>query len=145
MTGSFRTDAAFSPIKGTMSSMDSNSAVTRNATLWVVLLLGIFAVGAVVFGVAAHSGGSEGSYGYDGMMGGGGGWGWMWGLGALMMVLPFVLLILVLVLLASPRTGASAPLATVSTDPTSEAKTRLARGEITIEEYRQLLKELSVQ
>ena len=124
--------------------MVSRQAADRNVARWVILLLGIFAAGAVLFGVAAHSGGSEGSYGYGGMMGGGDEWGWMWVLGALMMVLPFILLVVVLVLLVPQPAVQSAPTVSSSTDPAALAKIRLARGEITTEEYHQLLKELSI-
>lgn len=106
--------------------MVSNRVNNRSVALWIILLLGLFAVGAIIFGVAAHAGSSESSYGYGGMMGGGGEWGWMWGLGVLLMVSPFVLVIAILAVLAPGRPEVLAPQVIGGAHPNADPKLREA-------------------
>lgn len=109
---------------------------------WIALaLIGVIVVVAVV-GVAFALA-STGTSGYGWMMGGGTGWGWMWGVGALMMAIPLLFLVLLIALLvrsASPPVVAVP--ATSPSDPTTEARIRYARGELTSEQFRQVLTDL---
>lgn len=109
---------------------------------WILLVI-VAVVIFVFLATLALALGSAGNTGYGWMMGGDGGWGWMWGVGALMMTVPLFLLVLLFVVLfrsASPPTlvvPANPP-----TDPATEARLRYARGEISAEQFRQVLNDL---
>ena len=124
-----------------MSNDGSRSQANRSLIWIVTVLVGIVIVVALAAVVLAF--GSSGSSGYGWMMGGGGGWGWMWGVGALMMAIPLILLVvLIFVLLrsANPPTGVMPP--SPMTDPVTAARLRYARGELTPEQFRQVLADL---
>jgi uncharacterized membrane protein len=105
-----------------------------------VLLVALIAVVGVLVAVAAQYGGG-GGYGWDWMMGGG--WGSMWVVGSLMMLIPILALVLLLALLFRPSTQNPILLSpTPPVDATTTVRMRYARGEITSEQYRQILSDL---
>jgi putative membrane protein len=72
---------------------------------------------------------------WDHMNGWGGGWMWLWG------VAMMALLVVLIVWLVRATTGSTGPWRSKTTDPTDKAREilaeRLARGELSIEEYRE--------
>ena len=104
-----------------------------------VLLVALVAVVGVLVAVAVQYGGG-GGYGWDWMMGGG--WGSMWVVGSLMMLIPVLFLILLLALLFRPTTTPILLPSGPAPDATSTVRMRYARGEITSEQYRQILSDL---
>jgi putative membrane protein len=85
--------------------------------------------------------------GFGGMMGGGLGWVGM--LIGLVVTIAVIVGVIVLVVWLVRRTSKSAPVSVVPTAPNQAAKdiasARYARGEITREEYQQILTDLSAQ
>lgn len=123
-------------------SSKAESAQGNRSLAWIVL-----AIAAVVILVAAGAWlaalSSSGSSGYGWMMGGSAGWGWMWGLGALMMAVPLIFLVLLISLLLRPVPPAPVTVpASHSPDPVTVARLRFARGELTSDQFRQVLNDL---
>jgi uncharacterized membrane protein len=110
---------------------------------WLLpLLVALVGAGAVILVVAAlTTPANPGGYGW--MMGGNGSWAWMWGAGALMMAIPLIFLILLFTLILRPLSPQPAVVTTASpANPLAELRVRYARGEITAEQYRQVLGDL---
>ncbi len=120
--------------------MQTGPARVREDRRWLLPLVAILIGAFVVFGLLAALAASAPSGSYGWMMGGN--WGWMWGAGALMMVIPVVFLLLVLFLLLRPTPPSAIMAVPPPADPTLEIRMRYARGEITTEQYRQMLTEL---
>lgn len=124
-----------------MSTGTPTLPATRSLGWIALVIVGLVVVVALVG--LAFALGSAGNSGYGWMMGGGAGWGWMWGVGALMMVVPLVFLVLLLVVLVR---SANPPAMIVSSsppvDPVTEARVRYARGELTADQFRQVLSDL---
>lgn len=124
-----------------MMSNDSRSWTGRNLGWIVLALVGIVVVVAVA--ALALTLGSSGSSGYGWMMGGDGGWGWMWGVGALIMAIPLILLVVLIFALVRSATPPTVVVpASPMADPVAEARLRYARGELTPEQFRQVLSDL---
>lgn len=124
-------------------SSEGGRPQTERSIGWIVAAL--VGVGIVVVAIAAVALalGSSGSSGYGWMMGAGGGWGWMWGVGALMMAIPLILLVvLVFALLRSANPSTVVVPASPMDDPITTARLRYARGELTAEQFRQVLTDL---
>lgn len=67
----------------------------------------------------------------------------MWGIGAFMMAIPLIFLVLLVALLLRPRSPQPWVVSTsAAPDPVLEVRMRFARGEITSDQYRQMLDEL---
>lgn len=125
-----------------MSSDGDRSRADRSIGWIVAAVVGVVIVVLAVAAVALALG-SSGSSGYGWMMGGTGGWGWMWGVGALMMAMPLILLVvLIWALVRSANPPAVVVPAAPMADPVTEARLRYARGELTPEQFRQVLGDL---
>ncbi len=124
-----------------MQSLTPPPVERSNERRWLLPLVAI-AVLAVALVVAALAA-STSSTGYGWMMGGEGGWGWMWAAGALMMAIPLIILgLLIMVLFLRPSSQPTVVSISPPLDPTTEVRARYARGEITQEQYRQILNDL---
>lgn len=124
-----------------MQSHASPTVALNDERRWLLPLVAIIAVAVVLVGVFAALASSANSGDYGWMMGGN--WGWMWGMGALMMVIPLIFLVLLVVLILRPSSQQPVVVATsLAPDPFSEAQMRYARGEITSDQYRQIINDL---
>lgn len=77
---------------------------------------------------------------WDHMNGGDGGWMWLWGIGLM------ALLVILVAWIVHASTRSATPVATPPRDPRDRGREilaeRLARGEVSVEEYRERLREL---
>ena len=121
-------------------SSDGGRSQADRGIVWIVgALVGVVIVVAIA--AVALTLGSSGGSGYGWMMGGG--WGWMWGVGALLMTIPLILfVVLIFALLRSANPPTVVVPAAPMTDPVTEARLRYARGELTPEQFRQLMGDL---
>lgn len=124
-----------------MPSVEAGPRVARSST-WTPRVIIVVAIVLVILSLSFVLV-SAGHAGYGRMMGGDAGWGWMWGVGALMMVIPLVIVVLLIVFLAH---SANPPAVTLpsnpAVDPLTEARVRYARGELTSEQFHQVLSDL---
>jgi uncharacterized membrane protein len=126
-----------------MPSHVTASVTPTEGRRWLIPTLAAVIAILVLAGVVAAIAAST-SFGAYGWMMGGGTWSWMWGFGALMMMVPLVLLALLLVVLlrASSPSPMLVPVAQ-SADPLTEVRLRYARGEVSQEQYRAILRDLT--
>ena len=124
-----------------MQSDSSPPGTTSDERRWVLSLAALVLIALVFVVVIATWSLSTTSSGFGWMMGGN--WSWMWGIGAFMMAIPLIFLVLLVALLLRPRSPQPWVVSTsMAPDPVLEVRMRFARGEITSDQYRQMLDEL---
>lgn len=110
----------------------------RTLASMVLIVLLVVVLAAVAMTAWAGSGWGGGMMGYYG----GSGWGWMAVAGAVVMALVLVFVVLLVYALVRGTAPNYAPPARTD-DPQNEARMRYARGEISREQYQQILRDLS--
>ncbi len=116
----------------------SDAYIEPHRRSWVApVVLGVIVVFAAAVILLALA--SSGNYGGQGMMGGWSGWWWF---AAIMMLVPFVVILFLLLALDRPLPPAQAVAPRAGEDPMTILKQRYARGELSSEQYDQMLQRI---